>query len=299
MNILTCAKLPLPFLVWCKSFLLGRTQCVKIKGVRGQARKITSGVPQGSKLSPFLFSAHMGSLTSAHPESKIFKYADDVVVMVPIRCDSDIQKTINNETRNMRQLWCENNGLELNESKTKAMFVKKKRSPTVSNLVSEMKILGITFQNNLKWNSHVDTIVKIAARRIYILRKMKKIPDITKDDLVQVYNSYIRSILEYNCEVFVGMTAYNARKLRLIQTRCHRIICSGNCKCSTLPDLASRRKTTCLKTLCKMMKSNNIIHHLMPPILPRSKKISEPFCVTQRRSSSFLPFAVNLYNTNL
>ena len=37
-------------------------------------------------------------------------------------------------------------------------------------IVTSHKVLGLTFQNDLKWGSHIDDIVRKASKRLYIIR---------------------------------------------------------------------------------------------------------------------------------
>ena len=41
-------------------------------------------------------------------------------------------------------------------------------------LVESEKILGLVVQNNLKWNLHVDNIVKKSSKRLYIYAEVTK-----------------------------------------------------------------------------------------------------------------------------
>ena len=58
-----------------------------------------------------------------------------------------------------------------------------------------MKILGVQFQSNLRWNLHIDNVCKIAARKIFVLKQLKKF-GATKEELLQVYKAIILSVLE-------------------------------------------------------------------------------------------------------
>ena len=40
--------------------------------------------------------------------------------------------------------------------------------------VSTAKILGVTFRNDLKWNDLVDLITSKPAKRLYLLRQLKR-----------------------------------------------------------------------------------------------------------------------------
>ena len=166
------------------------------------------------------------------------KYADDVAIAVPYASSQTANLNVLEEFEHMES-WCRCKGLQLNKSKTKAMMINKKchRDTILSNLeiTNAIKILGITLQNDLKWNLHVSNICKVAARRVYILKEMKRLQSLTKRDLMQVYNSHIRSILEYNSPLFVGTSKQNSAKIERIRKRCHRIICDFDCKCNVLP----------------------------------------------------------------
>ena len=62
--------------------------------------------------------------------------------------------------------------------------------------VSSYKLLGVYISNDLKWNQHVEYIVKRANKRLYALRLLKK-SGLPHTDLVQIYCSLIRSVVEY------------------------------------------------------------------------------------------------------
>ena len=54
--------------------------------------------------------------------------------------------------------------------------------------ISNHKLLGFQIQNYLRWNEHVNTITKKAARRLYIIRTLKR-SGVPEDDLISIYTS--------------------------------------------------------------------------------------------------------------
>ena len=56
-------------------------------------------------------------------------------------------------------------------------------------------------KDDLKWNDHVDAITFKAARRLYLLSQLKR-AGISPDDLLAFYYSFIRSVLEFSCQLF-------------------------------------------------------------------------------------------------
>ena len=52
----------------------------------------------------------------------------------------------------------------------------------------------------LSWNAHVDTIVSNARKRVFTIYQLKR-AGIRQCDLLRVYVSVIRPVLEYACPV--------------------------------------------------------------------------------------------------
>ena len=63
-------------------------------------------------------------------------------------------------------------------------------------LVPSYKYLGVTIQNDLKWNDHVTAQVKKADRRMYFVRRLMKLK-IDNKIICLFYNSIVSSVLVY------------------------------------------------------------------------------------------------------
>ena len=293
-------KLPIEFIQWCTDFLQGRKQRVCLPGnVYSVLQDVHSGVPQGCVLSPYLFAAHMGSLKPSNNEAEIIKYADDVVMLIPYHNEEEAEQKLNAEKSNLED-WCCDHGLTLNSEKSKVMFIDKRKvkpsfDTSIQN-VTKMKMLGTIFQNDLKWNEHVNYICKAASQRIYLLKRIKQIKEITKDDLIQIYSAYVLGILEYNSPLFVALNQMNSNKLERIRQRCHRIVCGIGCQCDAFDLLSKRREERALKFFEALQNPASILHHLFPNVMQRSLHVRLPHCNSDRRKNSFLPYCSELYN---
>ena len=85
--------------------------------------------------------------------------------------------------------------------------------PEIADHISSCKLLGVTFQNDLKWDSHIVEMIGKANRKLFMLRKLKQ-TGFTNEELVSVYKSYIRPVLEYASAVWhSGVTVYQTRQI--------------------------------------------------------------------------------------
>ena len=98
-------------------------------------------------------------------------------------------------------------------------------------LVATAKILGLDVSSDLKWNSHTDSIIKKAQKRLYGLSQLKR-SGLGTRGLVQFFCTFIRPVTEYTCPVFRdSLPAYISSELERVQERAMRIIfpfCSYN-----------------------------------------------------------------------
>ena len=284
-------EFPRGFVRLLMDYLRGRQQRVRLNGIRSDLKLVTSGVPQGSLLGPYLFGLFISSLQPLWPSTTMVKYVDDVSFVTSFRKTSvshDLDRA-REEIENIVQWSCVNN-LTLNASKTSGMIYSRcnfseihnlESSFTDVNFMNSVRFLGVILDNNLGWNSHVNFIVKKCAQRLYILRRIRSVT--TKEDFFTIYCSIVRNLLEYASPVFVGTSCLNASRLQKFQNRCLRI--KG---IHEAPDLASRRRSAAATLFDHLRSVDTFLKDSLPDLLP-SGRPSVPFCRTSLRRSSFIP----------
>ena len=207
LKVLHSANFPLAFIEWIADYLAKRKQCIRFYRYKSKIVNVTSSVPQGTVLAPFLFAVFVASLKPIHPTTKMYKFADDITILVSFSKDMN---NLSNELLHMEKEieninnWCQSNKLLLNKDKLVSLTLNPSKSiviPDIPNAESPtLKFLGITFNNNLSWNSHIQTICKRACQRLNILRILSW--HLSKNELLQLYYSCIRSLFDYACPVF-------------------------------------------------------------------------------------------------
>ena len=83
--------------------------------------------------------------------------------------------------------------------------------------------MGVYISDDLSWNAHIEHIVKTTYKRLYALRALKK-SDLTITQLVQVYCSIVRSVLEHACPVWAALPKYLEDAIESVQKRALRIV---------------------------------------------------------------------------
>ena len=102
--------------------------------------------------------------------------------------------------------WAETNKMALNLKKTKDMWICYTDSipepPRIRigdeevERANSFKLLGVSYQNHLKWHKHVDEITRKANKRLYHLRQCRK-SQLRIEVGLTTYISKIRPVLEY------------------------------------------------------------------------------------------------------
>ena len=214
--------------------------------------------------------------------------------------------------------WSTLNNMTLNPSKCFTLHVTfMKNPPQPEDLfinrsklcnVDDAKILGVIVQSNLKWNLHIEQLVKRCNRKIYMLRKIKKY-HLPVKDLVLIYTGYIRPILEYCAPVFhSGLTIEQSSNIERIQKRVCKIILGhlyisypNACQQCNLLTLEERRLALC-RSFAKSLPNNPTCQNWLPPrkhvdiSLRHTSTFHQYKFRTKRFQNSPLPFLVNLLN---
>ena len=181
---------------------------------------------------------------------------------------------------------------------------------TLLEIVDESKLLGTIVTTDLKWHRNTELIVKKAYSRMQILHKLASFK-VSVQDMKEIYILYIRSILEFNCQVWhFSLTDDDRMYIERVQKVACRLILQSEYDCYeralktlNLESLDSRRSALCLRFAKKC--SANPKSASMFPLNPSPRytlRKPEKFLVQRSRTSrlkySAIPQMQRLLNSN-
>lgn len=161
-------------------------------------------------------------------------FADDT----SIRCTNDNVTTTKQHIQqhlNILQQYYNKWKIRVNPQKSESIIFTRKRkledTPTHLLLdgeqirpVTSIKYLGITIQNNLKFNTHCSNIIKQANGVLHKLWPLfgydSRLNEVNK---LTIYKLYIRPVLTYNIVIWNDLCKTNKKKLQSLQNKCLRI----------------------------------------------------------------------------
>ena len=208
-------------------------------------------MPQGSILGPVLFNIFLNDIFNFVEESILYNYADDNTLSYS---DTELNKVVDileKESLNLIH-WFSHNQMKANPDKFQAIAI---GSKTLNESISfnldgnkidcenEVKLLGVTIDCQLKFNTHISNICKKASRQLNVLKRIGK--HLTKLGRLTIYFSFIMSNFNY-CPIvwhFCGET--NTRKIEKIQERALRFIYEDYS--SSYEDLLNKSRLPTLK----------------------------------------------------
>ena len=240
------AKLGINGRMWCWifSFLSDRKGTCRIGEFIGGEFASRTGLPQGSVISPLLFNIFIMDMfeevTGDHT-----KFADDGTLWHTGRDVAVLNKKVSDDVGKIL-IWCKKWRMKLSLGKTevtlfhtKSTFESAEKECVCKADGKELKynphpkILGITLDEQLNFQEHVNKTEKKASIALRILREVKGISKISSKKLIELYVTLIRSIIEYGCLVWQTVARPDLRKLENIQRKALAI-------CLDLPWTSSR-----------------------------------------------------------
>ena len=232
---------------WFKSYLFNRKQYVQFEDSASVQSPITTGVPQGSILGPLLFIIYMNDIANVTNKFHFTLYADDTSLIEPIcTFTSDLNNTAEarnaiNKELNLITDWLCLNKLSLNAKKTK-MMIFHHRQRNMANIklnlcinntkieqVKEFNFLGITLDECMTWNSHIQKISSKISVVNGTLRRLKRF--LPSDILKTIYNALIQPHLNFG----VLLWGKKVKRIKKLQKWALRSITSSKYNAHTEP----------------------------------------------------------------
>lgn len=263
-----------PMLLWLESYLADRSQYVVVKGFQSEAFPVLSGVPQGSHLGPLLFNVFVNDIVDVIKYSKVHLYADDlklVKVITDVRDSAHLQADVDSLSE-----WSTRNNMSLNIEKCYHIKFTRKLNILKTNYsikgkrleeVGEFRDLGVLVDSKLTFIPHIDDIVSRASRMLgFIIRNGKVFQ--SPQTKILLFNSYVRSVLEYGSVVWSPEYSVHSLRIERIQKRFLRHLAFASGKLRSLPSyrdklqhfqmhsLKDRRQLLDMTFLFKILRSH-------------------------------------------
>ncbi|CAK1598938.1 unnamed protein product [Parnassius mnemosyne] len=215
---------------WFASYLQNRIQSVVLNGYISLPVVVTSGVPQGSILGPLLFILFINDISTCFDHCKFLLYADDLKLYSAIIKPDDI-KLIQNDLDRLEN-YCKINKLFLAYNKCKHITYTRNKNVVHADfylgghkIVSEFSIrdLGVYLDTKLTLDRHIEEILNKSYRMLgFVTRITKSFKH--KDTLTCLYQSLVRSHLEYVSPVWNPFYSVYEDKIEKVQKKFLRIV---------------------------------------------------------------------------
>ena len=176
------STLPSPTTRWLSCYLRGRQERTSCRGVKSSARIVHAGVPQGSKLSPSLFSFYLADMARPTEPVKRVCYTDDITVwasgvQIPI-----LEQQINSYLEEM-SIFLKDNSLLISAPKsTVTLFTpdpfqarfhpKIAIADAILPLERTPKILGVLLDTSFSLHHHCEYVANRVSKRNNILKAL-------------------------------------------------------------------------------------------------------------------------------
>ena len=200
---LKCIGIKGPLYQLFHDYLDNRKQRVVLNGKCSSWQTINADVPQGSVFGPLMFLIYINDIGN-NLSSTATLFANDTSLSKHIIDDYISNNEIQDDLDTI-QAWASKWKVILNPLKSESMLVSLRRNTEwgqnftfqnhVINNVDIHKHLGLTWNSDASWKSHLSTIIARASKRIDMLRALKFKLD--RSSLEKMYFAYIRPIFEY------------------------------------------------------------------------------------------------------
>ena len=287
-------------------WLSNRYQIVRVGASLSEPLPVLSGVPQGSILSPLLFSIFLNDLLLLPTNVQIIAYADDLKLIG--NAGQNLQIAINNVFA-----WAQKNDMEININKCETIHfgrnnpmlvysINGSKLPT-SNLIQD---LGVNVDSSLNFAKHTLIIKSKCYKLIALLFKCFY----SKKSLLYIkfFQIYVMPVIDYGSFLYCSRSASNVKNIESIQRyftkRLYNRLFPNSASCCyserlklfKMSELSVRYKSLDLLILFKITKGS--LSSVFSPVF--SKRSNSIFIIppinTSSYRSSFFHRSLTLWN---
>ena len=188
---------------WIMEFLKERKFRVVANGCMSREEDVISGVPQGTVLAAILFVIMISDIDENVKKCLIRSFADDTRVNKKIEGERD--KELMQMDLEAIYEWAEKNKMKFNENKFEQMVHGTLKEITIDpyktstgkeiQIKDTVKDLGILATNDLKFKEHIEKVTTQC--KITMGSLLRTFSTREKEPMIKMFNSYIKSKLEY------------------------------------------------------------------------------------------------------
>lgn len=242
--LIKLAKLGLPdfFINLLKSFLIGRSQCVKVDEALSEILTVICGSPQGGVLSGLLFNIYVNSVFELPLSSKIRLYCDDMSLITSGLDREDLKFKLENDLTLIDE-WLDYHCLKANYSKTNyVLFCGRKKfenfiqgsldiklHDVVIERVDNVKMIGLYVDEMLNFSVHIDQLKRKIIPFVAKLGRIRRF--ISENTALQLYHAHVMSHIIFMNAIWSVAPKYLTDTLGVIQRRALRIVFMKDRRC--------------------------------------------------------------------
>ena len=277
------------------SYLSNRYQRCKIGSSFSKWGKIKTGVPQGSILGPLLFNIFINDIFLFVKNSSICNYADDNTLFSCDKTFDLIYQSLKIDFTILKK-WYFDNYLVLNADKCHFMTIGPGNNcfdfqvdDTIIKNSQEEKILGVIIDNELNFQSHINSICKKANQKLNALFRISN--NMMPSQRNILIDTYIKSQFNYCPLIWMFCNRSSMNKINKIHERTLRLKLNNHS--DSFSELLSISKDTTIHQRCinfLMVEVYKFLHSDSPEIM------NEIFTI-QRNINNLRSF--NIFQTNI
>ncbi|UYV73432.1 hypothetical protein LAZ67_10003172 [Cordylochernes scorpioides] len=223
-------------ITWINNFLKNRYIRVKYNGTLSKTFKLYQGLPQGSVLSPTLFTLFIAGIEEkiSH-KTNIGLFADDIILWSRNTNWKKAERDLNKTLLHLEK-FANKHKLEFNPQKSETcLFTTDKKLYKIRPKIilkeqqlqynKHPKYLGYTLDPEINSSKHIEEVIRKGRDRLKILKYISgREWGADATTLKLTYTSLIRPILEYGYQIYGTASETNLKSLERIQLSAARII---------------------------------------------------------------------------